>query len=188
VLHPAGESVSGSAPQFARVPAMRPLALTEDQVTGIITAYKGGATRVDLAEIYGVHPNTITRALRKSADPLRRNRAHALTADQERQVVRSYLEGVSAQAIARRFQVSESYVSRVAIQGGALRRRPNLPGRRRRISDEEAVARGYREGATIRDLALVHGVSPATIRRALVRSRVERRAPHRSTPTPASAE
>jgi transposase len=158
-----------------------PLALTDDQVATIAAEFARGATRGALASRYGVHSNTITRALRRSGTPKRLGSPRVLDAEQELRLVQAYEAGIATPLIASMFGVSAQHVSRVAIAGGAERRRPGLPGRPRRLNGAEmnaSLAGAYAGGASILDLARDQGVSTATIRKALASAGVTRRPRH----------
>jgi transposase-like protein len=161
------------------------LALTDDQAAEIAADFQLGATRVELAARYGVHPNTITRALRRSGAPSRPGPHRTLDATQERRVVEAYASGEPTQSIAATFGISAQHVSRIAIAHGMTPRRPHLPGRRRLLMRDEvraSLAGAYLLGDSMRTLARDRGVAYSTVRRALAeagvaprRSRVDRR-------------
>jgi transposase-like protein len=158
-----------------------PLALTNDQVTAVADEFARGTNRGALASRYGVHPNTITRALRRAGVPSRRGSPRALSAEQELEVVEDYAGGIATQSIATRFGVSAQHVSRIAFAHGVERRRSGLPGRRRRLDGADVNASlvvAYQRGASLRALARDYGVSSATIRQALVGAGVPRRPSH----------
>ena len=153
-------------------------ALTEADVQVIVDEFERGATRVDLAARYRVHPNTITRALRRSGAASRLGPKRALDGTGERRLVEAYRRGVPTTEIASELGISAAHVSRVALTNGETARRPNLPGRPQRINAEIALVVGceYRAGASVHDLASRHRVSPTTGLRTLVRLGVDRRA------------
>jgi transposase len=158
-----------------------PLALTDDQVAAIAAEFARGASRASLASRYGVHPNTITRALRRSDAPKRLGSPRVLDTEQELRLVEAYTAGIATPSIASMFGVSAQHVSRVAIAHGAERRRPGLPGRSRRLDGPDvnaSLADAYRRGASIRELARDRGVSTATVWQALAGAGVPRRPPH----------
>jgi transposase-like protein len=163
-----------------------PLALTDAQVAAIADEFARGATRGALALRYGVHANTITRALRRSGVPRRPGSRRALSAEQELEVVEAYAAGTATQSIASMFGVSAQHVSRIAFAHGVERRRSGLPGRRRRLDGADVNASlvdAYQCGASLRALARDYGVSSATIRQALVGAGVPRRPSHATART-----
>lgn len=154
--------------------------LSAEDVAAITAAFDHGASRAELATTYGVHPNTISRLLQRSTATHRKARKRALDADEEYLVLAAYASDESVGTIAARFGVSPQLVSRTAIALGATRRRPGLPGRRRRFDQATSreIADAYRGGATLRALAAEHDAPYSAIHRELERSGVPRRRPH----------
>lgn len=162
---------------------MTPPKSTHDDVAAIVTAFNRGATLTDLATAYNVHPNTISRLLRRSGAERRGARKRVLDPEQERRVYDAYLAGETVTSIATRFAISPQHVSRVAIRQGAQPRRPGQPGRRPHFDRTActALAAQYQNGASIRTLAADHAASRSAVHRALERSGIDRRPRHVTT-------
>lgn len=160
---------------------MPPRRLDEDQVRRIAAEFERGATRGEIAEAFGVHASTITRALKACGAESVRGARRKLSSSDQAEIVSDYGRGGSISELAERFGITRQYVSQIAISGGAAPRRPNQPGRARCFGDPDIAVElpnSYRDGASLRQLARDHRVAHTTVRTALIAAGVPRRASH----------
>lgn len=110
---------------------MPPFALSDEDAAKVAEEYARGVTRGEIAARFGVHPNTVTRVIRRSGIPQRKGRVRVLTGESERRVVDLYAAGLATAEIAAEHGISTQMVSRVAIAAGIPARR-SRPGVQRR--------------------------------------------------------
>jgi transposase-like protein len=158
-----------------------PRRFDEDDVRQIADTYRRGATRRDIARVYGVHTNTITRALKEAEAGSTVGARPTLSESDRAAIATEYSGGAAIADLAKKFGVTAQHISRVAIAGGASARRPNLPGRSPRFGAHDlavTVPRGYLDGASLRRLGRAHGVAHTTVRDALIANGVPLRVAH----------
>lgn len=159
---------------------MPPFALSDEDAAKVAEEYARGVTRGEIAARYGVHPNTVTRTVRRLGVVQRRARASRLSDHAIMRVTELYVAGVPTTAIATEVGASSQLVSRVAIAAGANPRRPYRSPSARALdaADIATMAEAYRSGATARELAKAYGVTHPTVLRHLARRDVPRRDQH----------
>lgn len=104
--------------------------LTDEAVLAIRDAYREGARQTALAEWFGVSQTTVSQVVRQTSwgqivdDGLgslasRSKYAHRLTVDDYTAVKAAYATGLSQEAVARQFGISQPMVSRI-VRGGLV--------------------------------------------------------------------
>ena len=164
---------------------MPPRRLDEDQVRRIAAEFERGATRGEIAEAFGVHASTITRALKACGAESVRGARRKLSSSDQAEIVSDYGRGGSISELAERFGITRQYVSQIAISGGAAPRRPNQPGRARCFGDPDIAVGDFppfsgRERP--RQLGRDHRVAHTTVRTGLFSAGGVRGAGHAPPP------
>jgi DNA-binding CsgD family transcriptional regulator len=108
----------GLTPQAASAPRKRPRTakqLNEEQTAELIAGYRAGAKLRELGKLFGIHPETAGRILRRHGVQMRPT---GLSPDQEAEAGQLYAGGLSLKRIGQRLGVDGETVRKVLIKHG----------------------------------------------------------------------
>jgi len=90
--------------------------LSPQIVTSILSLYTSGKSPKEIAKLYNIYPNSVSRIIRKSGTE--RNQLNKITTDNKEAIVSLFKSGLSAGAIGRNFSVSGTSISRFLKKSG----------------------------------------------------------------------
>lgn len=98
------------------------MSMKQEEVDKAIKLYTEGNTAKQIGEFLGVHPETVTRQLRRSGVRVRKGPMSSLTADQIKVMCQLYSAGSSTEEIAVRFDLHNTSVGRYLREAGVAMR------------------------------------------------------------------
>lgn len=141
----------------------------------IADLYRDGARLVDLSVRFGVSTSTIANRLREQDVKIRPGHAPEIRLP-DAEIADLYRKGMATTEIATLFGVSAPLIRRrLRRQGVKWRYHGGPPVRVRRSLPDDVIARKYRAGMTLTDLAKRFSVSHMEIKRRLEEQGIDRR-------------
>lgn len=147
---------------------------TPEQDIEIARRYQAGEMLQQLADSYGVSTVPVVAALNRRGVERRKTGDYTWqdTAESRAQIISLWCEGTSVKNIAHQVHTRDANVSMVLREAGLQAR---LGGKHHRFTEEQAaiLAREFRVGSSLAELARKHGSNPITVRGALRRAGVD---------------